>query len=265
MGNHTPLSIEERKNIQLMMLDEIDSFCRKNGIKYSLAFGTLLGAIRHQGFIPWDDDVDIIMPLPDMIRFKNMFKSNTIEYIDVDTVKHYEYHFSRLACKQSYSLQGRWRKSYGVNIDLYPIVGMPDTENEILSFIEDFEKINKKRKRMIVWRKRLLKVLPVSFLVGYDSIMHNERNFVLYSYPYEGAKNFLHAGSVRMVNIFDFDVFERIVDVSFEGHKLQSVERYHDYLTHLYGNYMQLPPEDQRHPYHGGIYYRNPLSNTIVK
>ena len=56
-----PISFEEKRSIQLEMLKEIDAFCRNNGIKYSLAFGTLLGAIRHKGFIPWDDDIDIMM------------------------------------------------------------------------------------------------------------------------------------------------------------------------------------------------------------
>ena len=78
------ISFEEKKRIQLEMLDEIDAFCRANNIRYSIAFGTLLGAVRHKGFIPWDDDVDIMMPLPDLMRFKQMFKSNTIDYLDVD-------------------------------------------------------------------------------------------------------------------------------------------------------------------------------------
>ena len=64
------ISLEEKKSIQLEMLKEIDAFCRNNNIKYSLAFGTLIGAVRHKGFIPWDDDVDIMMPLPDMLRFR---------------------------------------------------------------------------------------------------------------------------------------------------------------------------------------------------
>lgn len=72
------ITLEERKQIQLRMLIEIDAFCRKHNIRYSLAYGTLIGAIRHKGFIPWDDDVDIMMPLPDMLRFKELFKSETM-------------------------------------------------------------------------------------------------------------------------------------------------------------------------------------------
>ena len=79
------ITLEERKQIQLQMLDEIDAFCRAKGIRYTLAYGTLIGAIRHKGFIPWDDDVDLLMPLPDMLRFKSEFKSDKIRFCDIDT------------------------------------------------------------------------------------------------------------------------------------------------------------------------------------
>ena len=136
MMDKKPITLEERKKIQLGMLDEIDSFCREHDIRYSLAFGTLIGAIRHKGYIPWDDDVDLIMPLPDMLRFKKEFKSDKLAYVDLDTVPHYEYHFSRICYLPTYSKTGVLEKSYGVNIDLYPVVGMPDTEDEIQRFLK---------------------------------------------------------------------------------------------------------------------------------
>ena len=72
------ISFEKQKEIQLEMLKEIDYFCKHNSIRYSLAFGTLLGAIRHKGYIPWDDDVDIMMPYPDLIKLKRLFSSEKI-------------------------------------------------------------------------------------------------------------------------------------------------------------------------------------------
>ena len=141
----TPITLDERKKIQLEMLDEIDAFCRVNNIRYSLAFGTLIGAIRHKGYIPWDDDVDLIMPLPDMLRFKKIFKSDKLGYADLDTIPHYEYHFSRIYFLPTYSQVGLLEKSYGVNIDLYPVVGMPDTEKEIQEFLESIQPLYKKR------------------------------------------------------------------------------------------------------------------------
>lgn len=251
----TPITLEERKQIQLQMLDEIDTFCREHNIRYSLAFGTLIGAIRHKGYIPWDDDVDLIMPLPDMLRFKKEFKSDTLKYCDIDTVPHYEYHFSRICYLPTYNKSGLLEKSYGVNIDLYPVVGMPDTEEDIQKFLKDIDPLYKKRLKLMAIRHRLIKLLPFAFIPGYNSTIRKFHDIILNSYPYETAKNYLHAGSVRRINIFDFDVFESLIDVEFEGHVLQSMANYHKYLTHCFGNYMQLPPEDQRHPYHGGVYY----------
>lgn len=70
------LTLSELQSVSLEILCKIDSFCRKNNIRYSLTYGTLIGAVRHKGFIPWDDDVDIMMPRPDYERFLSEFKSN---------------------------------------------------------------------------------------------------------------------------------------------------------------------------------------------
>lgn len=67
------LSCDEFKQIQIQILSEIKIFCEKNGLNYYLAYGTLLGAVRHQGFIPWDDDIDIVMPRIDYLKFEKLF------------------------------------------------------------------------------------------------------------------------------------------------------------------------------------------------
>lgn len=249
------LTTDDIRALQLEMMDEIDAFCRANGIRYALAFGTMLGAIRHKGFIPWDDDMDIIMPLEDMMLFKKKFQSNTIQYLDIDTCKHYDYHFSRVAHLATFSKDGLAGKSYGVNIDLYPVVGMPDTEEEIRSFLKSLKPLYAKRMNYMKWKSRAVRFLPVTTIPHFDEVIRQFRDIVLYRFPYEGAKNYLHAGDVTLVDIFSFDVFENLIDVEFEGRQYKGVGRYHDYLTHCYGDYMQLPPEDQRVPYHGGAYY----------
>lgn len=249
------LTRSEIRQIQLVMLDELDTFCRANNIRYSLAFGTLLGAVRHKGYIPWDDDMDIIMPLPDLLRFKEQFKSEKIQYIDIDTEKHYPYHFSRIAYRPTYNRINRFVKSYGVNIDIYPVVGMPDNEEKINLFLKELEPIKKKKISLIKWRRRLLKHLSVSYLLGYDSVMRRFRDIIFNSFPYQGAKYYLHAGSVRRVNIFAFDVFEDMAEYEFEGHRYVGLARYDEYLTQCYGDYMKLPPENQRCPYHLSNYF----------
>ena len=151
------ISLDERKQIQLEMLDEIDAFCRKHKIRYTLAYGTLIGAIRHKGFIPWDDDVDLLMPLPDMLRFKKEFKSEKIRFCDVDTEPYYEYPFPRLAYNETYRKEGIVATSYGINIDLYYLISMDPDREKTESFFEGANRILSKRRFFLNWRTRLIK------------------------------------------------------------------------------------------------------------
>ena len=76
MDNHTELTLEEKQSIILEIMKDIDRFCRKNGIRYTLSSGTLLGAVRHKGFIPWDDDADMFMLREDFVRFVKTYRSD---------------------------------------------------------------------------------------------------------------------------------------------------------------------------------------------
>lgn len=255
------ISLEERKKIQLDMLLEIHDFCVSHRIKYSLAYGTLIGAIRHKGYIPWDDDVDIMMPMPDMLRFKEEFHSKKIKYCDIDTEKHFEYAFSRLAYKDTYNKTGLSFKSYGVNIDLYPVFNVPDSIEERDVYFERGCKYLENRLNYIRWRKRVICRFPVSTIPGFDKSIRKYRDYMMFNgIPYGSTHHyFIFGGSLdkneREKCTYDFDLFSGLIDVDFEGTKLSSIERYHDFLTYYYGDYMQLPPESERHPYHGGHYF----------
>lgn len=250
--NAKRVTAEEIKQIQLEMLDEIDAFCRDHGIRYSLAFGTLLGAIRHKGYIPWDDDVDIEMPLPDMIRFKEEFKSENLTYHDIDIDSKYEYHFSRISHNPTYSQRGLIDKSYGVCIDLYPVAGISEDPD---AFIQRVRPLLTKRMKYVRWRKRIIRRFPVKTIPGFKRSLQAYRAQTLFSCPYEQAKYYFHAGSLTRVNIFEYDAFKEMCDVEFEGHKYMSVACWHDYLTHCFNDYMQLPPEEERRPGHGFVCY----------
>lgn len=253
------ISLEERKQLQLQMLKEIDAFCKSHGIKYSLAFGTLLGAIRHKGFIPWDDDVDIIMPLPELLKLKKLFKSESIEYCDVDTTKYYSYAFSRLTSKRTFNKKGLFIKEPGVSIDVYPIVSVPDApsiKNDV--FWGRAQELFDRRMMYMKWGGRIFRFSPISVFPTYEKTMRLYRDYMLFHTEY-GSTNtyYVIAGplDLRGKMTYDFDVFEEMTDVEFEGDFYPSISRYDDYLTLRYGDYMKLPPEDQRHPYHGGRFY----------
>lgn len=249
------LSIKEKQDLQLQMLDEIDSICREYRIRYSLAYGTLLGAVRHKGFIPWDDDVDICMPKEDMYRFKDILNSENIEYIDIDTFKYYEWFFSRIASKKTYGKPGKLFFGYGVNIDLYPVVGVPESENVLIKYMEEGTKLVNRLNFFVRWRNSAIIRLPIKTIPFMRHIVKDVRNFAMqYNYN-DNNWHFSLGGSFKKCNYFDYDLFDNLIDVEFEGHKYKAFKSYDRYLSHIYGDYMKLPPEDQRIPYHGGEYY----------
>lgn len=253
------LSFEERKSIQLEMLKEIDAFCRGENIKYSLAFGTLLGAIRHKGFIPWDDDVDIMMPLPDMLRFKESFYSKNLKYLDVDIDKTFGFGFSRICDLGSYRRRGLFARTYGICIDLYPMVSIPKNISERDLFFTRAKILQKRRLNYMKWDNRIIKILPIRSIPGFHKSIKDYRDYLLNIEDYgKSGIYYIVAGplGLREKMSYDFDLFNQMTDVDFEGYKFKSIAQYDKYLTLRYGDYMQLPPEDQRHPYHGGIFFR---------
>lgn len=253
-----PISLEERKKIQLEMLVEIDAFCRAHNIKYMLAFGTLLGAVRHKGYIPWDDDVDICMPLEDMLRFKKEFKSEKLEYLESDTDKYFFYAFSRIVHKSTYSKCGCICKSMGVNIDLYPIIEVSSSKSKNQDKVNKLFSLYKLRDCVTKWRARAIRYLPIPNLPFTQIIArtYKKRMIETLSVSRGGAFHCI-AGPLEKfeAHTFDFNPFEQMIELEFEGLNFMAPAKYHQYLSHHYGCYMQLPPEDQRHPYHGGKYF----------
>lgn len=250
------LTIEEKRKIQLQMLDEFDAFCRKHDLRYSLAYGTLIGAIRHKGFIPWDDDVDIIMPMPDMLKAKELLKSDLIKISDVDSEHHYGYHFPRISHKMSYSLDGLISKSYGVNIDLYYTISVPKDKRMVESFFKGADEIYYKRAFLAKLRSRLCRYLPIKNIPGYNYIQKKYSNYYRKAFLYsESGPFFAVAGRAVWKEYYSFNLFEKLINVDFEGRKYLATAYYQEWLTQEYGDYMQLPPVEDRVPYHGGHYY----------
>lgn len=252
---HKKVSLEEKRQIFLDILDEVDGFCRQYEIRYILSYGTLLGAIRHKGFIPWDDDLDISMPYPDMIKFKKLFHSETLKYCDVDTEPYYPFPFSRICHLPTFQRTGMVGERYGVNIDLYPVVGCPEKDEEVERFFSKGQEILKKRKKIESIRSSIMSIFPLKTIPFYKSVCRQYRDYIL-QYPYEGAKRFFHVGGpLKWYEVFDYDVFERIIEVDFEGKRYLAPARYDDYLSQCYGDYMTPPPVEKQKPYHGSNYY----------
>lgn len=259
MSNNKPIPLEEQKKIRFEILKEIDTFCREHDIKYSLAFGTLLGAVRHHGFIPWDDDLDIMMPLPDLLRLKSLFHSEKVEFCDIDTMSNYRCAFANLGYKATYRKEGMVGSFFGVGVDVQPFIGIPENPNERDSFFQQAEAYQKTREAYLLWQPRFLKLLPIKNIPGFKRAIKKYRDFLYdQSVPYEKAKSFYVIAlplKNREKSLFDRDLFDSFVDIPFEEGSFKCIAQYDYFLTHVYGDYMQLPPEKDRKPHHGQSYY----------
>ncbi|MBQ0075458.1 MAG: LicD family protein [Prevotella sp.] len=254
------ISEQEAKQIRLDLLSELDSFCNKNNIKYFLGFGTLIGAIRHNGYIPWDDDVDILIPRPDLNKLEKIYiNSERFELINNrEKENDLIYGFDRLIDKRTIQKIGEF-KTHGINIELYPIDACPSSvcvrflylfimhflfliENKIYHYVI-FKAIAKK------WPYNKLKILPIYlFIKMYYKIgsifKYNKSKYVcvLFGNPYK-----LKSMDSRWFISGNYHTFENL--------KLMIPCGYDEYLSQIYGNYMKLPPIEKRIPSHNNTYF----------
>lgn len=254
----TPEILSAIHKIQLEMLLEIDRICKKHNIKYWLDGGTLLGAVRHQGFVPWDDDVDVLMFREDYTRFCNV----CIQELDdskfflqtAETDPAYRWTYGKMRRKGTRfvrSGQEHMTAATGVFADVIPMDGRPEND-----FVDYLQYVVCKYARRVLWSPvgaiqdksavkrglyKMLSQIPKDFV--YHVYMNtatryspcNSRRITWYSFidkNHTGYMNKWFHGSVEML---------------FEGHSFPAPIGAHDVLTYLYGNYMELPPLDQRH------------------
>lgn len=133
------LSVEETQKVSLEILKTVAHICKTIGVRYCLIYGTLIGAVRHHGFIPWDDDLDIMMPRPDYERFLSYFKKHQSEYKHLELFNHdenanYPYMITRISDSR-YQINMDNEKPYGMGvfIDIYPYDGLGKTLPEVFS------------------------------------------------------------------------------------------------------------------------------------
>lgn len=253
------LDITEIKKIELEILDEVHSFCISHGITYSLCGGSLLGAVRHKGYIPWDDDIDMFMPRNDYERFKAEYRSDKNEVIDLSTIESCEEQFLKVSRKGTIMEDViLHRRLWGVNVDVFPVDGMPEdykTYTDKLckihsSIVEACPLYKSARKKKLYWALRYyLKRITKGFH-GNVLFLKQELNQL--------AKEHLPEHSPLATVIYgDFKIFPypsymffEIKDIEFEGKHYKCVSDTHLFLSTLYGDYMTLPPEEKRVSHH---------------
>ena len=255
--------IEEVKRIQLDILSAFDSFCRSNGIQYTIIDGTLLGAVRHKGYIPWDDDIDVAMNRMNYDLFIRVFPSlydGKYKLASLERDKHWDKAYACMYDDRT-MLQFPNTKliTTGIQIDIFPLDEVPDDEkdwNTLKRKVFLFQRLSTIKsspfhvshsliKNIIAFMIKIF-LLPISKRTL--AIMHNNLaksgNGKGYKHCYEVA--FGPMGENRM-SINDFDI---AIDYPFEDRIVLGIKNAHSVLTANYGDYMQLPPEEKRVTHH---------------
>lgn len=261
-GNYKEITLNELKVIQMDILQAIHFFCEKHSIRYSMACGTLLGAVRHKGYIPWDDDIDIYIPRADYRRLVNEFPPiymNKYKIASLERDALWERPYAKAYDDRTvFKEQASMKEVIGVNIDIFPIDDVPDGE--------EWEKYNKKRRRQQQLftlksvrfnpKRSLLKNL-VLFLYKVATCFLSNRKWAekldRFSQKYNGKECkqcFECCQGIFQKNPFPKELFDDFVDLPFEDRVFKSFKDYDCYLRNGFGNYMQLPPEEKRVSHH---------------
>ena len=252
----TAISLDELRNIQLDLLQRTAEFCEENGIRYFLCGGTLIGAIRHKGFIPWDDDIDIAMPRQDYDRFIKTFNKseNYYQVVNLDINPDYAYCFAKVYDNRTIMKELHYPgDSFGVYIDVFPADGVNDV-SQIRKIMLLHRFLNTKRanyynrtisKKIINTFGKLL-LLPFSAHQIATWMDDEARKFSFGSVPMAGViANPLGVGEMVDKSVFDSEVYRE-----FEGREYRVPIGYDAWLRSVYGDYMQLPPEEHRVTHH---------------
>lgn len=263
------LTLNELKKIELNIAIYIDDFCRKNNIEYSLGGGSLLGAVRHKGFIPWDDDIDLNMTRDQYERFSLLFQEETGPYrlITYKNDPQYKYLFAKVVDTRTQLIEDHNFPvdDMGVFVDIFPIDSLGDTETVAIA---NLKKVKFKRflcvaacwKHFYINRNRsLLRQLPrlVFFVLSRFIDVKKINAWIENQFPFNMEKKYWGCvcGSYEEREVMEQKVFTEYMDIEFEGHSLRGIRNYDMYLSNLYGNYMKLPPKNKQVAHHTFIAY----------
>ncbi len=262
------MTLQDMHSFCLDIAKDVHQFCVNNSIRYSLGYGSLLGAIRHKGFIPWDDDIDIIMPRPDYDRFCQIYTSEKYKlatpgnaYIAYSRVFDNKKTFCRTL--------GRWLKyeDEGAFVDIFP---MDPVQDDYMQFLAQRDRAKKWLKMQLDNRgakKHLLdlfRILP--FKEAFRSLMvtlHNkyfyeeETNMDIISQKYQEVlaenkwESARYCALLAYVNDYaskqiPIQYWDELILADFEDTKFYILKSYDGFLTNIYGDYMKLPPEEKR-------------------
>jgi lipopolysaccharide cholinephosphotransferase len=250
------MSLSDIQNAEFQILLFIDELCNRENIRYSLDSGTLLGAVRNQDFIPWDDDIDLIMTRDNYDRFLDVMresKNKRYQLLNYSTTPNYNgTMFSKVVDTETKAIQpGQRNKSpLGVFVDIFPIDYLPNNrihrESILFKFMIAKIILESRVFNNLPFAKKAIGAfaffIPTKFLCSsvdrYSKKRHAKTNY---------SFNLTFVTMPRLHQSFSSSLFEKNITLPFHKKPLPCVQKYDEYLKLLYGDYMTLPPVEERY------------------
>lgn len=232
------MKMDEVKKRQIKLLKLLKQVCDENDIEYFLGYGTLLGSVRHEGYIPWDDDIDVLVWGKDFRRLAKIINSRYEIGIMVNCFEHKRYQdqvgilidYDSIMDFNLFPLQA----TTGVGIDIFPLFGIPEGIEEKQEYIETVKKLE-----MTKWRElgshsncHNATIKLFNYMASFNTEKCNEVGYILSPY--------------FVKDILSKKIFTSTVKVKFEDEEYNAPIMYKEYLSQIYGNYMELPPIKKR-------------------
>lgn len=257
------IDLKQLKSIQLEVMDYFHNWCQENGITYFITAGTLIGALRHKGFIPWDDDIDVVMLRTDYEKMLTAFSNDgRYKIYSIETDASCIYPYAKVYDSETMMMEGDEKDPIpiGVNIDIFPLDNVTDNYEDGVKMKKQICMLNDILgvKQLDRANRGFMKNMTVAVLRGISK---------LYSYPWlisriiKKSKKYIDNNDSRYIvnavihakgekEILEREWFASAVDLEFEGRQYKAPIGADQYMRRLFGDYMQLPPEDKRVSHH---------------
>lgn len=247
------------QRVILSIAKDIDEICRSNNIEYYLLGGSAIGAIRHNGFIPWDDDFDIIMNHQNYYRFIQVAREQLApqKYYVCEGLKDWPLYFTKIKLKGTHlkEVEGSWQgDTDGIYVDVFKMDNVPSSKFKayyqyLLGKYHLSYMLSQRKYPTASFKKRLL--MALSFPLKLNCI----RNWVVgqiekYNNQETEYYGFFYGRTRFHSSVISKSVFGRPTYVTFEDTEFPVAEEWHMYLTQVFGDYMKMPPEEQRQSLH---------------
>ncbi|MBQ7740000.1 MAG: LicD family protein [Eubacterium sp.] len=260
------LTSKELQKVCTELLKKFDEICKENSLKYSAAGGTMLGAVRHGGFIPWDDDVDVNMPREDYEKLlKLQYEDEQYKILNYRYIDNYYHSFTKMIDKTTEIDEPlRGEKNMGVYIDIFPVDYVGDYETEAPKVVK------KAWKNSNFWQHlgsdvKYHRAFTPKYLAKliFRGVIYPFRKKLLYHFdtmftniPKSEYCANLQLGTYGMGECFKSELWEDMIYLPFEDIEICAFRDYDSYLSSLFGDYMTPPPEDKRESTHTFTAYK---------